>query len=144
VADGDEDLLHVHGGEPGLRRERRGDAFVDLDPEGRPITDAATLERIRALAIPPAWTDVWIAAEPNAHLQATGVDGKGRRQYLYHRAWRERRDHEKFTDMLDFAARLAATVRRATARWRSPCGCWTSASSASAGIAMPATTGMWG
>jgi DNA topoisomerase IB len=106
VADGDDDLLHVHGGEPGLGRERRRDAFVYLDPEGRPITDPATLERIRARAIPPAWTDVWIAAEPNAHLQATGLDGKGRRQYLYHPAWRERRDHEKFSDMLDFAARL--------------------------------------
>ncbi len=101
-----EDLVHLHGGEPGLRRERRGERLVILDHEGREVTDAETLERIRALAIPPAWTDVWIAAIPNAHLQATGVDAKGRRQYLYHPLWRRRRDEEKFGDMLAFAERL--------------------------------------
>ncbi|MCW2952566.1 MAG: topoisomerase [Conexibacter sp.] len=108
-----EDLVHVHGGEPGLRRERRGSTFVYLDPDGARVTDAETLARIKALAIPPAWTDVWIAASPNAHLQATGVDAKRRRQYLYHRAWRQRRDAEKFDDMLDFAARLPGIRRTA-------------------------------
>jgi DNA topoisomerase IB len=99
-------LVHVHGGEPGLRRERRGERFVYLDPDGEPVDDPQTLARIEALRIPPAWTDVWIAALPNAHLQATGVDSKGRRQYLYHPAWRRRRESEKFDDMLGFAARL--------------------------------------
>jgi DNA topoisomerase-1 len=109
------DLIHVHGGELGLRRERHGSGFAIVDADGEPVTDEATLERARSLRIPPAWTDVWIAAAPNAHLQATGVDAKGRRQYLYHPAWRERRDHEKFDDMLEFAARLPdvrKTVKR--------------------------------
>jgi DNA topoisomerase IB len=108
-------LIHVHGGELGLRRQRHGSGFVILDAGGEPVTDAATLERVRSLRIPPAWTDVWIATAPNAHLQATGVDARGRRQYLYHPAWRERRDHEKFDDMLAFAARLPdvrLTVKR--------------------------------
>jgi DNA topoisomerase IB len=108
-----EDLVHVHGGEPGLRRERRDGGFVHLDSEGRPVTDAETLARIDALRIPPAWEDVWISAVRNAHLQVTGTDRKGRRQYLYHPAWRERRDAEKFDDMLEFAARLPGV--RATA-----------------------------
>jgi len=78
------------------------------------VADAETLARVRALRIPPAWTDVWIAAVPNAHLQATGLDSKGRRQYLYHPLWRARRDHEKYDDMLKFAIKLPRI--RATAR----------------------------
>jgi DNA topoisomerase I len=70
------------------------------------VVDTETLERVRALRIPPAWTDVWIAAAPNAHLQATGLDSKGRRQYLYHPLWRARREHEKYDDMLEFASKL--------------------------------------
>jgi DNA topoisomerase I len=99
-------FVYVSGGELGLRRERRDGQFVIVDAHGEPVTDGETLERIRALRIPPAWIDVWIAAEANAHLQATGVDAKGRRQYLYHPLWRHRRDEEKFDDMLDFAHRL--------------------------------------
>ncbi|HEX4760434.1 MAG TPA: hypothetical protein VH256_06510 [Thermoleophilaceae bacterium] len=106
-----EDLVHVHGGEPGIRRERHGRRFVYLDAGGDTVKDQNTLERIDALRIPPAWTDVWIAATPNAHLQATGLDSKGRRQYLYHPAWRLRRDQEKFDDMLSFAERLPALRR---------------------------------
>jgi DNA topoisomerase-1 len=87
-----EELVHVHGGEAGLRRERRGDRFAYRDADGERVTDPETLTRIAALKIPPAWTDVWIAAAPNAHLQATGLDAKGRRQYLYHPVWRVRRD----------------------------------------------------
>ncbi|HUA07304.1 MAG TPA: DNA topoisomerase IB [Solirubrobacteraceae bacterium] len=108
-------LVYVQGGEPGLRRERRGAEWVILDPLGEPVRDAETLARIRALTIPPAWTQVWIAASPNAHLQATGLDSKGRRQYLYHPLWRARRDHEKYDDMLEFAGKLPhirATTRR--------------------------------
>lgn len=107
-------LVYVHGGELGLRRERRNGEWVILDALGEPVSDAETLERVRALRIPPAWTDVWIAAFPNAHLQATGLDSKGRRQYLYHQLWRLRRDHEKYDDMLAFAdklPRIRATTR---------------------------------
>jgi DNA topoisomerase IB len=99
-------LEYVHGGEPGLHRERRHGESVILDPLGEPVGESETLERVRALRIPPAWTDVWIARSPNAHLQATGLDSKGRRQYLYHPLWRQRRDLEKFGDMLDFAGKL--------------------------------------
>jgi DNA topoisomerase-1 len=109
-----EDLVHVHGGEPGLRRERRDGTFVYLDDDGRAVDDEEALARIKALRIPPAWQDVWISAVPNAHLQAIGVDSKGRHQYLYHPAWRQRRDAEKFDDMLVFAERLPGV--RATAQ----------------------------
>jgi DNA topoisomerase IB len=98
--------VYVHGGEPGLSRERRRGVSVILDPAGEPVADSETLERVRALRIPPAWTHVWIASSPNAHLQATGLDSNGRRQYLYHPLWRQRRDLEKFDDMLEFAGKL--------------------------------------
>ncbi len=98
--------MYVHGGELGLRRERRRGEWVILDAHGERVADSETLERIRALRIPPAWTRVWIATSPNAHLQATGLDSKGRRQYLYHPLWRARRDHEKYDDMLEFAGKL--------------------------------------
>jgi len=103
-------LTYVSGGELCLRREKS----VIVDSSGERITDRETLARIAALAIPPAWTDVWIAREPNDHLQATGLDAKGRRQYLYHPLWRARRDEEKFEDMLAFAQRLPSV--RSTAR----------------------------
>jgi DNA topoisomerase IB len=99
-------LVYVHGGELGLRRERRDGEWVVLDAVGERVADAETIRRVRALRIPPAWTDVWIAPLPNAHLQATGLDSKGRRQYLYHQLWRVRRDHEKYDDMLEFAGKL--------------------------------------
>jgi DNA topoisomerase-1 len=107
-------LVHVHGGEPGLRRERRGGKLVHVDDAtGEPVTDPGTIARIEALHIPPAWTGVWISARSDTHLQATGLDAKGRRQYLYHPEWRQRRDAEKFDDMLDFAAALPALRRAA-------------------------------
>ena len=87
-----------------------------LDAHGEPVTGPETVARVRALGIPPAWTDVWIAGAANAHLQATGRDSKGRRQYLYHPLWRQRRDEEKFDDMLEFARRLPDI--RAVARTR--------------------------
>lgn len=107
-------LVYVHGGELGLRRERRLGEWVIRDPRGEAVADIQTLERIRGLRIPPGWTQVWIAGFPNAHLQATGLDSKGRRQYLYHPLWRVRRDHEKYDDMLEFAGKLPQI--RATAR----------------------------
>jgi DNA topoisomerase IB len=101
-----EELVHVHGGEPGLRRKRPASGFVYLDREGGLVRDPDLLARIAALRIPPAWTEVWISPVADSHLQATGLDAKRRRQYLYHPAWRERREREKFDDMLSFAARL--------------------------------------
>ncbi|MDQ6615556.1 MAG: DNA topoisomerase IB [Actinomycetota bacterium] len=91
---------------PGFSRRRRGRGFGYLDYSGEVIRDDAVLARIRALAIPPAWTDVWICADPYGHLQAVGTDAKGRRQYLYHEVWRQRRDREKFDRMVEFGTLL--------------------------------------
>jgi DNA topoisomerase IB len=103
---------------PGLRRQKRGRGFVYLDDHGDPIRDAEALERLRALAIPPAWKDVWICADPLGHLQATGIDGAGRKQYLYHRRWRARRDREKFEKMVRFGGSLPRLRRRVAADLR--------------------------
>jgi DNA topoisomerase I len=105
-------MLHVHDFEPGLSREGEPGAFSYLDPAGAVVDDAPTLARIRSLAIPPAWTAVWIAREARAHLQATGVDGRGRKQYRYHPDWRHERDELKFHDMEAFARAQPALRRR--------------------------------
>ena len=97
---------------PGIRRRRRGKGFEYLDPDGRRITGPSVLERIRELAIPPAWEDVWICPYPMGHIQATGTDAAGRKQYRYHDKWRERRDAEKFEEMIDFARALPRLRRR--------------------------------
>src|SRR5699024_7934885 len=89
-------LRRTRPGEPGIRRARRGRGVGYVDADGAPVTDAALRERIDALVIPPAWTDVWICIAPNGHIQATGTDAAGRTQYLYHPAWREQRDRQKF------------------------------------------------
>jgi DNA topoisomerase IB len=99
-------------GAPGLTRRRRGRGFEYLGPDGRAIRDRETAERIRSLAIPPAWADVWICPDARGHLQATGVDAAGRKQYLYHPDWRRRRDREKFDRMLEFAVALPRLRRR--------------------------------
>ncbi|MGH2944399.1 MAG: DNA topoisomerase IB, partial [Solirubrobacteraceae bacterium] len=93
---------------PGYARRRCGKGFMYLDEEGGRITDAETIARITALVIPPAWRDVWISPDPFGHIQATGIDARGRKQYLYHPRWRERRDQEKFDDMVAFARALPA------------------------------------
>jgi DNA topoisomerase I len=100
-----------HG--PGITRERDQAGFRYLDPAGQPVTGAGTLARIGALAIPPAWRDVWISADPAGHIQATGVDSRGRTQYRYHAVWREQRDAQKFSHMLQFASALPS-LRAAT------------------------------
>ena len=91
---------------PGIRRVKRGAGFSYHEEDGERISDKATLERIRALAIPPAWTDVWICPHPRGHIQATGYDDAGRKQYRYHDDWRESRDRIKFEEMEDFAKAL--------------------------------------
>mgnify|MGYP002401323875 CR=1 FL=1 len=97
---------------PGLGRQRRGKGFSYLDQDARPISDPAALERIRALAIPPAWTSVWISPDPCSHIQATGRDGRGRKQYIYHPEWRAIRDATKFHRMLAFGRALPRIRRR--------------------------------
>jgi DNA topoisomerase I len=91
---------------PGYRRRRAAQGFSYLDASGRVLRDAAQLRRIRSLVIPPAWRDVWICPEPDGHIQATGTDTAGRRQYLYHPDWRRRRDRHKFQRMRQIAGRL--------------------------------------
>lgn len=91
---------------PGLTRRRRGRGFEYVDGQGNRVHDLETLQRVKDLRIPPAWTDVWICPHPNGHLQAVGTDAAGRKQYLYHAKWRERRDQEKFDHVLEFAAAL--------------------------------------
>ena len=108
-------LRRVDCSEPGITRRRRGRGFEFLDAGGGRIDDEDTLARIRELAIPPAWKDVWICMQPRGHLQATGVDAAGRKQYLYHADWRTRRDQQKFDEMLEFAEalpRLRRVVKR--------------------------------
>jgi len=98
---------------PGIRRRKAGRGFVYLDPAAERVADPEILARIRGLVIPPAWTDVWICLDARGHIQATGVDARGRRQYRYHDVWRERRDREKFEHMLAFA-RVLPRLRHAT------------------------------
>jgi DNA topoisomerase-1 len=99
-------IRRVDVSDPGIRRRRRGRGFEYYDENGERIGDIETLERIRELAIPPAWNDVWICPYPNGHIQAVGTDAAGRRQYRYHQKWRERRDQIKFDKMTEFARAL--------------------------------------
>jgi DNA topoisomerase I len=100
---------------PGITRRGRGRGFEYLDDQGRRIEDPADLARIRELGIPPAWRDVWICPDPRGHLQATGIDAAGRKQYRYHDEWRIRRDAEKFEEMERFAEALPALRERVLA-----------------------------
>jgi DNA topoisomerase I len=108
-------LRHVSDSVPGIRRRRAGRGFSYVGPDGRPVRDRETLERIRRLAIPPAYRDVWICPDPRGHLQATGRDARGRKQYRYHPAWREARDETKFGRMLAFAEALPGIRARVDA-----------------------------
>ena len=105
-------LRYVSEGGAGIRRRRTGKGFTYLDAQGRGIRDADTVRRIRALAIPPAWTDVWICPSANGHIQAVGRDARGRKQYRYHARWRQVRDETKYNRMLAFAAALPRIRRR--------------------------------
>jgi len=100
---------------PGIRRTRRGRGFAYVDEDGRRVDEPEVLVRIGELAIPPAWQGVWICPYPNGHLQATGTDAAGRKQYRYHDAWRVRRDSQKFDDMVLFAKTLPQLRRQVDA-----------------------------
>jgi len=113
-------LLQVTTEMPGFSRRRRGRGFSYLDELGNVISDPAVLARIKSLAIPPAWRDVWICPLPDGHLQAVGTDAAGRRQYRYHDEWRRARDREKHERVLTLGERLpeirAEVTRRLTTR----------------------------
>src|SRR5436190_10175993 len=108
-------LRYTSDDRPGIRRRRRGRSFQYIRPDGGAITDAAERARINALAIPPAWTDVWICPSPNGHLQATGRDARGRKQYRYHPRWREVRDEVKYGRLIKFAEALPSIRMRTNA-----------------------------
>ena len=105
---GSTSLRHAADDRPGISRRRSGRGFAYRDADGRPIRDPETLDRIRSIAIPPAWTDVWICPLPNGHLQATGRDARGRKQYRYHPRFRARRSGAKFERLIAFARALPA------------------------------------
>lgn len=102
----DAGLRYVNDGDPGISRRRRGAGFAYAAADGAKLSDADDLRRIRSLAIPPAWTDVWICARANGHIQATGRDARGRKQYRYHARWRAVRDESKYDRLLAFGAVL--------------------------------------
>jgi DNA topoisomerase I len=108
-------LKYVDDSQPGYRRRRSGKGFVYLRPDGRVVRNPKVLRRIRSLVIPPAWTDVWISLHENGHIQATGHDVRGRKQYRYHERWRTVRDETKYERMLEFGralTKIRAKVRR--------------------------------
>lgn len=105
-------LYYVSDAEPGIRRARAGKGFRYLSPSRKPVSHPRTLERIRSLAIPPAYTDVWICTQERGHLQATGRDARGRKQYRYHPQWRATRDEGKFARMIEFGSRLPSLRRQ--------------------------------
>ncbi|MBV8433076.1 MAG: DNA topoisomerase IB [Candidatus Eremiobacteraeota bacterium] len=111
-------LRYVSDQAPGIRRVRRGKRFSYVDPAGRPLSDPKTLARIRSLAVPPAYEDVWICPNPDGHIQATGRDTRNRKQYRYHPRWRELRDETKYARLREFAAALPAIRRRVAADLR--------------------------
>src|SRR4029077_14638675 len=100
------DLRHVSDDRPGITRKRSGRGFSYANPDGTAMRDRPTLARIRALAIPPAWADVWICPIAHGHIQATGRDARHRKQYRYHPRWRERRDADKYRRLADFCRAL--------------------------------------
>jgi DNA topoisomerase I len=109
-------LRYVNGNVAGLGRRRKGKrSFTYVDADGRTVTDPAVIARVRSLAIPPAWEDVWICPFENGHLQATGKDARGRKQYRYHARFRQVRDRSKFEHIIDFAQALPAIRRRVEA-----------------------------
>src|SRR6478609_7248254 len=114
-ADKEAGLAYVSDESPGISRIKKRKNFIYKSPNGKTIDDFETLVRIRALAIPPAWTNVWICPNPRGHIQATGRDARGRKQHRYHARWRSRRDESKFDRMVRFARALPAIRERCDA-----------------------------
>jgi len=108
-------LRYVSDAQPGIRRKHGARGVSYIGPDGRVVRRAAEIKRIQALAVPPAWSDVWICTDPRGHIQATGRDAKRRKQYRYHRDWRATRDETKFDRMQAFAAALPILRRRTSA-----------------------------
>lgn len=108
----DAGLRYMSDSMPGIHRKPAGDDFIYIGVDGKPIRDARELERIRSLVIPPAWTDVWISPTPRGHIQATGRDAKGRKQYRYHDRWRTARDETKYERMIAFGEALPHIRKR--------------------------------
>jgi DNA topoisomerase-1 len=118
-------LRYVSDGRPGIRRKKVGKGFSYVRPDGSKLTGPDALKRIKALAIPPAWTDVWICPSPDGHIQATGRDAKGRKQYRYHARFREVRESTKYERVVAFADALPSirdTVRIARSAARKSSG----------------------
>ena len=102
----DTGLHYVNGDAPGIRRKKAGNNFIYVDRKGQKVSDPKLLDRIKKLVLPPAWTDVWIAEKANAHLQATGIDAAGRKQYRYHSEWSRHRNETKYFRLLEFGSKL--------------------------------------
>src|SRR6266849_5770640 len=113
-------LRYVSDDRPGYARKANGSGFAWLDLDGKLIRDEQRLLRIKRLAIPPAWTDVWICPAPNGHIQATGRDARRRKQYLYHERWREIRDENKYDRLINFGQALPKIRRRVAKDMRLP------------------------
>jgi DNA topoisomerase-1 len=111
-------LVYVSDDRPGITRQRRKKSFAYVSAEGKPVKELETLRRIRSLAIPPAWTDVWICPRENGHIQAMGRDARGRKQYRYHARWREVRDESKYNRVMAFGETLPRIRRRVAADLR--------------------------
>ena len=108
----EEGLRYVSDSTPGYRRKRSGTSFSYYDKDGKRIIDPAVIRRIKSIGIPPAYEFVWICPSPNGHIQATGLDARGRKQYRYHPKWRELRDQNKYEHIMQFAAALPALRAR--------------------------------
>src|SRR5947209_930819 len=105
-------LRHSSDTEPGITRKRIGRNWAYFDGEGNRITDRDEIDRLNAIALPPAYTNAWFCADPNGHLQATGMDARGRKQYRYHVQFRERQDSAKYEGLLEFGKALPRLRRR--------------------------------
>ncbi|MBK5541416.1 DNA topoisomerase IB [Pseudomonas sp. TH05] len=114
------DLHYVDDSQPGIRRKKLRGKFYYFDADGQRIKDPDEIKRINALAVPPAYSDVWICADPRGHLQATGRDARGRKQYRYHARWREVRDADKYSRMLEFGGALPKLRRQLEALLAAP------------------------
>ena len=113
-------LRHSSDSEPGYTRKKQGRYWAYFDEDGKRVTDRETIDRLNSIALPPAYTDAWFCKDENGHLQATGKDARGRKQYRYHPAFRARRDKKKYTGTLEFGAALPKIRRKVAADLKKP------------------------